>query len=309
MKILITGATGFLGAVLARKLCEKENVHILTRPKSDCWRLKDISGQITRHDADLRDTEAVEKTINKIKPDGIFHLAAHGGFADQKDKNSIISSNFSGTVNLLRACEKTGFRFFINAGTSSEYGVKNRPMREDDVLHPLGDYAVSKAAATLYCNSEAESKKLPIITLRIFSPFGPWDDPKRMIPYVIKSFLKKSVPRLSSPDFVRDYIFVEDVADAFIRAMRRPLTPGAVINIGSGRQASTAEIVATIGEIIGHAPRPAWREMPPARPEPDSWVADISTARAALDWTPPASSRPGLEKTVNWFRENLAFYP
>ena len=215
MSILVTGATGFVGACLTRRLLEMgHEVHIVARWTANRWRIADIAPHLVQHDVDLRDAYAVEQAVASIRPDKIFHLATYGGFSFQKDVVAIYAANFLGTVNLVRACEKVGFDCFMHTGSSSEYGIKTGPMKESDLLEPLGDYAVSKAAATLFCRSEALQKGLPIVTLRIFSPYGPWDDPQRLIPYGIDALLNGTAPALSSSASVRDYIYIDDVMDA-----------------------------------------------------------------------------------------------
>jgi len=309
MKVLVTGATGFVGACLTRRLVETGyDVHIFSRQASDKWRISDLLGQVTNHELDLRNNTAVEKAVAKISPLIVCHLAAYGGFAFQNDTPAIIGSNFIGLVNLLRACEKVGFDCFVNTGSSSEYGKKPGPIKETDILEPVGDYGVSKAAAALFCQSEA-AKGLPIITLRLFSPYGPWDDPKRLIPYVIKSLLRQKAPGLSSPKSVRDYIFIDDVLELYLKVIKKPPGPGDIFNAGSGIQHSIEEVAAVLREIIRDAPTPEWGVVEHRQPEPETWVADINKIKKNLDWEPSTSLRNGLEKTVAWFRENLDLYP
>ncbi len=308
MKALVTGISGFVGSCLSRRLLQEgHEVHSFTRNSSDLWRLVDIQGEISGHSVDLRDAEGVGRAVEEIRPQLVYHCAAHGGFAGQLDTAAIFQSNLLGTVNLLKACERTGFDYFVNTGSSSEYGSKSGPMGEEDVLEPLGDYGVSKAAATLFCQSEGRNKQLPIVTLRLFSPFGPWDDPKRLIPYVIKSFLRSETPKLSTPGSVRDYIFIGDILDAYFAVIKQPFF-GEIFNIGSGVQHSLGEVISTIKSVLKNESEPIWGAVGKQRPEPELWVAKIEKAREKFNWKPSTALRPGLEQTTTWMKDNLRRY-
>lgn len=309
MRVLVTGATGYVGACLTRRLLELgHDIHIFVRPESNKWRIADIAHELILHNVDLCDAPAVEKAVSNIKPECIFHLATYGGFSFQQNVTSIYAANFLGTVNLVHACEKTGFKYFVNTGSSSEYGLKSQVMKENDLLEPLGDYAVSKAAATLFCRSEAIQKNLPIISLRIFSPYGPWDDPKRLIPYVISSLLNGMAPTLSNPTSVRDYIYIDDVVDAYLAVIGAAIIPGAVYNVGSGRQTSIGDMVSKIKDAIGNGVSPLWGARMIQRPEPSNWVADINALKSHCHWQPAIGPGDGLNKTINWMRANLTSY-
>lgn len=308
MKILVTGATGFVGACLARHMvAQGHDVHVFTREKSNRWRIQDITGQLCEHAVDLTDAESVQAAVSKIRPAGIFHLATYGGFAAQQDTVAIIKANIMGTVHLVRACEKVGFDYFINTGSSSEYGIRQDPMKESDVAAPLGDYGVSKLAATAFCQSEAVLKGLPIVTIRLFSPYGLWDDPKRFIPYVIKSFSNNVIPQLSTPTSVRDYIFIEDILQLYQRLAETPKLSGGIYNAGSGIQTFLGEVVAIIQDILGTEIVPSWNAVGKKRPESSVWVADTSKSRQ-LGWQPRITLREGLRRSIEWQQENADYY-
>jgi nucleoside-diphosphate-sugar epimerase len=309
MRYLVTGATGFVGGALARRLVAMgREVHVFVRRGSDSWRLNDLANGVIRHEVDLRDALAVEQSISLIRPTVVYHLATYGGFASQHDTEAIFAANLTGTMNLLRACEKVGFDLFVNTGSSSEYGTKSAPMRESDLPEPIGDYGVSKVAATLFCRSEALQRGLPVVTLRLFSPYGPWDDPKRFIPYLIGSLLKGQSPRVSTPQSVRDWIYIDDVLDLYLRtdALRR--LSGEVINVGSGVQSSLGEVAELAQGVVGTGVQVAWGAVASTRSEPASWVSDIGKAREQLGWQPTTSLTAGLERTVCWMREHLERY-
>ena len=138
-RYLVTGGTGFIGANLVHRLVsENKEVFVLSEENSDTWRLQSILSSCVVHKTSLTQFEKIKVLIKSIKPDVIFHLAAYGGLPNQKDQKEIFDVNFSGTVNLLNACKAAGFDCFINTGSSSEYGIKNYAMNEDDGWIPLG---------------------------------------------------------------------------------------------------------------------------------------------------------------------------
>jgi nucleoside-diphosphate-sugar epimerase len=309
MKALITGATGFVGSCLSRRLLsEGYEVHIFTRPASNRWRIADLAPSLNDHHVDLRDAEKVEKQVGAIRPEVIFHLATYGGFAFQRETNVIFASNLTGTINLLKACAKVGFERFVNTGSSSEYGFKSSPMKESDLPEPRGDYGVAKVAASLFCRAEAERLRLPVITLRLFSPFGPWDDPKRLIPYVMAEFLRDVQPRLANPEAVRDYVFIDDVVEVYLKTVGASLPFGEIYNIGSGVQHSIADVVRQIQACMTGCPTPIWGARQVERPEPGNWVGDISKTTSDLGWIPQMPLRTGLTKTADWMKERLHLY-
>jgi len=306
---LITGATGFIGANLARRLIkEGAEVHILTRKQSNRWRLQDILQKVHEHRVDLRDYERLCKVVQDIRPKFIFHCATYGGYPFQEEENKIIETNILGTINLLRALSDIDYRCFVNTGSSSEYGIKSKPMLEKDLLEPVNTYGASKAAATLFCQALATREKRPIVTLRLFSPYGPYEEPTRLIPAVIISCLRNENPRLSSPHGMRDFNFVEDIVDAYLKVIETPNIAGEIFNIGCGEQHSVGEVVDTIIKLSGRKVKPIWGNVSPRPNEPSIWQADISKAKELLGWHPRYGLREGLSKTIEWFEGNLKTY-
>jgi nucleoside-diphosphate-sugar epimerase len=309
-KVLVTGATGFIGANITRRLLrEGARVNIFIRRDSDKWRLSDRLKSVSSHTADLTDAAAVGRALRRIRPDIIVHAAVYGGYPAQKDVKKIFDLNLMATVNLLNACRETGFRLFLNTGSSSEYGIKNEAMKECDPLEPVTPYGISKAAATLYCRSIALMENLPIATLRLFSPYGYFEGSSRLIPYVILSSLKNDTIELSSGRNVRDFIFVEDVCDAYIKAIERcDYISGEILNVASGREHSVEDVVKEISKLTGVKTRIEWGREHNPRIEPKKWQADISKANRLLGWKPRHSLREGLDKLIGWFGKNMKLY-
>lgn len=309
-KVLITGVTGFIGANLARYFLEKgAEIFVFTRKTSDKWRIRNILGNISEYPVDLKDTAKLEKIIKKIKPQIVIHTAVYGGYLFQNDTSKIVEANFTGAVNLINALKGIRFELFINTGSSSEYGIKSKPMKESDLLEPFSGYGVTKAASELYCHAVARKENIPVVTLRLFSPYGYYEDKNRLVSSVILSCLKFKNPKLSSPDSVRDFIFIEDVVNAYKKVIdNKDRIKGEVFNIGSGKQRRVEDVVKNIVKLIGNKVKPKWGKIANSRQEPKCWQADISKARRLLSWEPGFSLSQGLEKDINWFKKNIALY-
>ncbi len=308
-KVFITGATGFVGSNLARRCLEKgAEVFINLRTTSDPWRIRDMLRDINAVPVDITEYEKLRDALKNIHPGVIFHTAAYGGSAEQKTPEKIIETNITGTVNLVRSCRDISVRLMVNTGSSSEYGIKNSAMHESSLLEPVTEYGVSKAAATLFSRSYAAAYSLPIVTLRLFSPYGQYEQKSRLVPSVILAALQKTNPRISSRRFVRDFIYIEDVLDAYESALSLRNPSGEIYNIGSGRQHSVGEVVDNIIKILGNevtyetgTPQ-AWKN------EPAFWQADIQKAKSELHWEPEYSLERGLAATVDWFRAHKGLY-
>jgi len=160
---LVTGAGGFVGACLTRRLVKMGvKVHALAPPEGDLWRLEDILPQLTLHRGDIADEAFVRGLIAQVTPSIIYHLAAHGAYPLQTNARRILTTNVLGTYNLLESLEKFPYKLFVNTGSSSEYGFKDKPMRESDLPEPNSYYAVAKLAQTMLCQYTAKSQKKKI---------------------------------------------------------------------------------------------------------------------------------------------------
>jgi len=309
-KYLITGGAGFIGANLVRELLKKQdkNIFLIVEKNTDLWRLQDVLEYINFIDADLTNYDSLERQIKIIKPDVIFHLAAFGGLPNQLNQKLIFDVNFYGTVNLLNACKQVGFDCFINTGSSSEYGFKDHPMREDDVLHPVSDYGVAKAAATQFCLKEALFNELPVYTVRPFAVYGDFEMPGRLIPSIIVNALQDKQINLSSPNFVRDFIYVKDFVDFCLQLSVIQPDQQFVFNAGTGLQSTIKYVAKTVQAIVQKPLDICWGASVPRPWEPKVWQANIDRAKELLGWTPKYSLKDGLTESLKWFDKNISFY-
>lgn len=305
--VLVTGATGFIGSGLVRRLIGRgADVHVTVREESNTWRLDEILDDITLHTVDLTHAEGINALVKKIRPGAVFHCAVYGGYSEQNEVDRIIRVNVEGTAHLLNILSEIGCGCFINTGSSSEYGIKDGPMKETDPLEPVTVYGMSKATATALCQAVGRTHDIPNITLRPFSPYGPYDGSKRLVSSVIRACLEGRAPKLSAPGAVRDYVYIDDVLDAYMLALEKHEDlKGEVVNIGTGKQSSIGEVVDEIVELTGADVRVDWGSVENPRNEPKTWVADISHAEKLLGWKPRYDLCDGLKKTIEWFRGAL----
>lgn len=300
---VITGAGGFIGANLVRRLLnEKYSVHVLWKKTTNPWRLKRIISNLTLHDVQLSDRTGLTHLFEQVKPDVIIHLAAHGAYSSQTDVDQMVNVNIQGLLNLLVASRDTDYRAFINTGSSSEYGFKDKPMKETDPLEPVSFYAATKASATYLCGVFAKEYKKPIVTMRPFSVYGPYEEPTRFVPTIINALIRQTPIKLTPGDQRRDFIYIDDLVDAYLAAMQNAKhIAGHVLNIGTGKEYTNDEVVAALFDVTGKKTSIQKGAFPSRLWDTSHWVADISRAKGFLRWRPQYTLASGLKKTYEWF--------
>ena len=302
-RFLVTGAAGFIGASLVRRLLERgADVSLLLQDKTDAWRLAEVLPRVRVVKGDVADRDAAGRAVAEAKPDAVYHLAAHGAYESQKDADRILRTNLMGTWAMLDACAGSPCRLFVHAGSSSEYGFKKEPMRESDLLQPNSVYAVGKAAATHLCSYLATKSAFAIVTCRLFSVYGPWEEPTRLVPTILRRCQRNEPLQMVPRETARDLVFVDDVLDAFLRWDALAALNGEVLNLGTGRQTTMGEFVDAALELTGSTSEVRWGAMAPRIWDSFTWVADASKARQKLGWTAAHPLRDGLRRTLEWSR-------
>ena len=309
-KILITGSTGFVGSNLTRALLkEGYEINIITRETSNMWRIKDIYSQLIDWKVDLNEKEKLKQIVEKIKPDYIIHLAIYGGRPDEKDEEEIMKSNLQGTINLVDSCKNIDYKVFINTGSSSEYGNKTLPMKEDDICEPINIYGIAKVGATLYCNYVANKFNKNLGTLRLFSPFGNYEDRGRLFPDLIVNALRNQDINLGNPKAVRDFICIEDTIGIYVKIIKEQLNiKGEIFNCAYGKQHSVEYVAKKIIEITKSTSKLNYGAKKGREADTDIWVADISKIKEKLGYKFKYKFDDSLVEVCNWFEKNINLY-
>jgi nucleoside-diphosphate-sugar epimerase len=310
MRALVTGAGGFVGTNLAGALArEGHDVVAWVRPESPTWRLDHLEDTVEVIPVELLDGDEVDAAVRSARPDWVFHLAAHGAYSWQRDPETIMQTNLVATVRLLAACQRHGFSAFVHAGSSSEYGFQDHAPREDELPEPNSDYAVMKAAATSHCRFVAQRDDVHVVTLRLYSVYGPWEEPGRLMPTLVARGLEGRLPPLVSPDTPRDFISMRDTGRAFLRAAERTeVERGSVFNIASGRQTKLREVVEVAREQLGIAAEPEWDTEPQRSWDATVWVGDARRANEQLTWAAEDDLATGFAELAEWLRDSPALW-
>ncbi len=303
--VLVTGAGGFIGSHLVRRLTKLgHDVHILVRPESTPERIADLLPQLTRHDGAMTDEESIRRCVENAKPNGIFHLAASniqtGMRASDED---VITTNVLGMARLLSATKDLPYDFFIHTGSFLEYGMKAKPMTEADVCEPSELYSISKLAATLLASAAGRTSKKPVLTFRIFTPYGPHIQKGRLIEQIIRRALSGEDIPLTQPTVTRDFLYVIDIVDLLIEGMEKAKEhAGAIFNAGSGHSVTLRTVVDEILAQTQSVSTPQWNAFPPVLYDTALCQADMTRTFAAFRWRPAHSLSEGLRETIDSFR-------
>lgn len=255
------------------------------------------------------DEFTVNAAVDDIKPQIIFHLASAwtAVWKDQIPIKELYNFNVLGTINLINACKKYGFEYFINTWSSSEYWQKDMPMRENDLLEPNNDYWLTKASATMYCNYIWKKEQLPIYTFRIFSAYGYFEEKKRLIPTLLFNYLHNTPPNLSNPEFVRDYVFIEDIVDYYLNVDKIVWDFGGIINIWSGLQYKISDIVKNVKDILHSSIDPVYWLESQKQIEVKYWLSDNTKMNRIFNRKSTLLSI-WLKKTIERIKNNPTFY-
>ena len=287
--VLILGAGGFVGANLLQRLIDENyKVFGVSSTYPDNWRLKLIKNPniVT---CDVNKPKQIKNLIKKVKPRTIFCLTAYGAYESQKNVNRIHNTNYLSTINILEILKSCGFDAFIHTGSSSEYGLNSNSPKENDELIPNSHYSISKIAINYAIKYYGKIQNLPVLNLRLYSVYGPFEEQTRLIPKMITNGLKKGYSPLVDPSIGRDFVYVDDVVDCMIKSAHKisPKIYGETYNLGSGKETTIGELAFLIKDLFNIKKDPAFSTMEKrCWDHKNHWYANIEKIKKQIGWQP-----------------------
>ena len=314
-RVLVTGAGGFIGSHLAERLVELgASVRAFVRYRSSgSWGWLDrspLKGDLEVVAGDVTDRDAVAQAMQEVRV--VFHLAAFIAIPySYQAPESFVRANVQGTLALLQAARAQGVSRFVHTSTSEVYGTARYvPIDEHHPLQAQSPYAATKIAADKLVESFGCSFGLPVVTVRPFNTFGPRQSARAIVPTIITQCLTGETVRVRNLTPTRDFTYVSDTVEGFVRAADVPQAVGRTINLGTGREISIGELARLIAELAERQVEVTQdtQRVRPQDSEVERLLADTRLAQELLGWRPAVTLEEGLRLTSEWMQEHLDGY-
>ena len=331
MKILVTGAAGFIGSALSIRLLDRGDEVIGIDNLNDYYDPKLKEARMARHlnhsnfthvNINLEDREGIKKLFEKEKPQGVVNLAAQAGVRYSiENPLAYVDTNLVGFAHILEGCRHNNVEHFVYASSSSVYGSNtNMPFSiHDNVDHPLSLYAATKKANELMAHTYSNLYNLPTTGLRFFTVYGPWGRPDMALFKFTKAMLAgESIPVFNYGKHRRDFTYIDDIVEGVIRVLDRPApsnpdwdganpdsgtskAPWRVYNIGNNSPVELMDYIGALEESLGIE---ADKEMLPLQDGdvPDTY-ANVDDLVKEFDYKPDMSVKQGVENFVEWYKD------
>jgi NAD dependent epimerase/dehydratase len=315
--VLVTGAGGFIGSHLVERLVEsgaRVRAFVRYNSRNDIGLLRVLPAERLREIevivGDLRDAEAIQKAARGVEV--VFHLGALIAIPySYVHPREVVETNVMGTYNVLAACREQGVAKVIHTSTSEVYGTALRvPIDESHPLQGQSPYSASKIGADKIAESFYRSFDLPVATIRPFNTYGPRQSARAVIPTIITQALTQGEIRLGSLDPTRDFTFVKDTVEGFLRVAESSRSIGEQFNVGSDAEISIGDLAQKIVQLVGRDVKITTdaRRLRPPKSEVERLWADNRKAKEMLGWSPHVLLDEGLRETITWITQNLARY-
>ncbi len=300
-RAFVTGASGFVGShVVEQLLGAGAEVAILCRPDTNLWRLGELDRRVVHIQGDLANPGSYRDALREFGPEIVFHLAWHGVDNTLRNDLSQISANLQATLQLVDAAAEAGALAWIGAGSQAEYGPHMGRIGEDALTRPTTLYGASKLSACHLAGRVAALRGLRFAWLRLFSIFGPKDNPGWMIPRMVRALARGERPALTLGEQRWDYLGVQDAAAAFLAVASSPNAEG-IFNLGSGEAPRLRDTIEFIRDLIDPSLPLGFGEIPYRPDQVMVLQADIGRLQSEAGWSPRQSIRDGLRDTVDWY--------
>jgi len=331
MKIILTGAAGFIGYHVAEKLIKEGhtvtgidnlNDYYDVNLKKDRLQLLQKYTQFSFYQEDIADSNKITEIFEKVQPRRVIHLAAQAGVRYSiTNPHAYGTSNLTGFLNILEACRNLKVEHLVYASSSSVYGANtSKPFKvSDNVDHPVSLYAATKKANELMAHSYSHLYGMPCTGLRFFTVYGPWGRPDMAYFLFTKAILEgKPIKVFNEGNMKRDFTWIGDIVEGVTRITAKlpqpnpewngnsPLpgssyAPYRIYNIGNNKPVRLMEFINTLENILG---KEAEKELLPMQPgDVEETYADIDDLAADAGYRPNTPLKEGLEKFVSWYRD------
>jgi len=314
MKALVTGATGFIGSFLTEVLVRRgHQVAVLRRPETPPRRIEHLLDRVHSILGDFEHlgvpnpnesglgTPSSAEAILRFSPDTVFHAGWHGVASEYRNDPGQVTRNLESSAELMTLAARSGCRTYVALGSQAEYGPQNRMLNESAPTSPTTTYGVAKLCAFLLSRHLAGQTGMRFAWIRVFSTYGPKDNPDWMIPSLIRSLCRRERPALTAGEQLWDYLYVEDAAEAISDVAETPDASG-VFNLGSGRVQTIRRVVEMIRDQIDPSLPLGFGEVPYRPDQVMHLQADVSRLCSVTGWTPRTPLEDGLRRTVESFR-------
>ncbi len=310
MKLLVTGGAGFIGShFVERALALGHGVEVMDDfnpfydPEIKRENLAAVEDQVRVHEADIRDSDAVDKIVREGGFDTIVHLAARAGVRPSiKEPKLYIDTNITGTFNLLEAARQYSVPRFVSASSSSVYGVlKTAPFKEDMCLNQtISPYAATKLAGEQLCSTYSHLYGIRTISLRFFTVYGPRQRPDLAIHSFTRSILEEqSINQFGDGSTRRDYTYVDDIIQGMIACLTYEGPLCDVFNLGESQTTTLSELIGSIEHALGK--RAIINQMPEQPGDVPLTFANIDKARTQLGYDPRTKIADGIPRFIAWY--------